>query len=416
MWRKILNWLDDNSASTAVQFGLMITPISFAIMAVLGLQQVQSSNQRIQVEIDAASITAAKVFIDLYSEDFAAKQQAATERVNLIEQRLKEQFPLFQNIQLAVELNETEKTAAVSATGLMVLMPRQAELEVNRSSMAVAMIENQPVCILALEPRRTAIEFAGQGEIKAKDCVVWSNSAGMQSIKFMGKGKVETERLCAVGRVGNPGQYKVEPEAEEGCELVNDPMSDWVGPTVGECDFEDYDEVAQSTLILRPGVYCGGLKIRAQKVKLMPGEYIVLDGPLEMRSEKEIKGDGVGIYLSGEDAWVSVESDAKIELNSMETGAMAGIAIAQDPSSNTRYDSTVTGRTDLKIGGVLYLPEHDLLYWGESDTRAASPVTTIIARTIKIGGKAYLEVKNDKNKAKYAPVLETGHGSVALIG
>ena len=94
---------------------------------------------------------------------------------------------------------------------------------------------------------------------------------------------------------------------------------------------------------------------------------------------------------------------------------MAGIAIAADSTTVEDGKSLITGRSDLKIGGVVYLPNHKLVYQGESDTWAASPVTTIIADTIEIGGKAYLEVRNDKKKAKYAPVMETSKGKVFLI-
>ncbi len=42
-------------------------------------------------------------------------------------------------------------------------------------------------------------------------------------------------------------------------------------------------------------------------------------------------------------------------------------------------------------------------------------MTTIIGYAIKIGGDAFLEVMNNRKKAKYAPIVSTGNGSVQLV-
>lgn len=147
---------------------------------------------------------------------------------------------------------------------------------------------------------------------------------------------------------------------------------------------------------------------------MKPGLYIIKDGPLILRGSSKIKGTDVGILLSGSQTHLDVDGKAKVEIYASEEGDMAGIAIAADRSVS-RGKSTITGRSDLKIGGVIYLPNQDITYWGESDTRASSPVTTIIAGTLEIGGDAFLEVKNNKKKAKYAPVISTGGGTVRLV-
>jgi hypothetical protein len=413
--RFLTKYIDDTKAGIALNFALIIGPIFAVGISALGIQQVNGGAKKVQTQIDHAVISAARVFIDLYSETDKDMKAEAKRRVRSLQRTLNASSERFENVVFSVDLDFRERQAVVNASGSFRILPRDMDISISRKSAARAEMESQPVCILALEEDATAITFSGNGEVKAKDCVVWSNSSGFQSIRFDGRGKVETERLCTVGRAGSRGQFEVKPGAEEKCERVSDPMSGWDGPTVGYCDYQDFDENKGKTVTLRPGVYCGGLRLHAKEVEFRPGLYIIQDGPLEMKSDKEIKGEAVGIFLTGKDTRVEMGSDAKIELTSMNSGPMAGIAIAQDPASPGAHSSFISGRTDLKVGGVVYLPDHNLRYWGESDTEAASPVTTIIARTIEIGGTAYLEVKNDKDKAKYAPVLETGHGEVILV-
>jgi hypothetical protein len=116
----------------------------------------------------------------------------------------------------------------------------------------------------------------------------------------------------------------------------------------------------------------------------------------------------------GEDAKLEIDGRSKTNLTAMTTGPMAGVVIAAERSA-TIESSEITGRADLKVGGVIYLPTHDLQYWGESDTMAASPVTTIVANTVKIGGTAFLEVKNEKKKAKNLPAVMASVGKVRLV-
>lgn len=283
------------------------------------------------------------------------------------------------------------------------------------SAVAQADEDEQPVCILSLDSNATTgIKFSGNGEMKAKDCVVWSNAFGAQSITFNGSGKVSASKICAVGRASSASVFSVTPKPENNCKPVSDPLADWTPPPSLGCTHNSSEWIDRTTAHLDPGVYCGGLRVNAKHIFMRPGIYVVRDGPLILRGESEISGKAVGIFLDGQDTKLEIDGKSKVELKANLTGPMAGIVIASSPTETTQH-SAITGRSDLKIGGVIYLPNHDLKYWGESDTRAASPVTTIIAKTIDIGGDAYLEVKNNKEKARYAPVVTTGQGIVRLI-
>ncbi len=306
-------------------------------------------------------------------------------------------------------------TAEVAVQTSFLMLAGVSSLSDTIQSTAAAKIDSQPVCILALSPDfGTGIEFGGRGEMKAKDCVVWSNAAGMQSIVFDGSGKVSASRICARGRVSSLGRFTVKPEPQGDCPLVSDPMLEWQLPEIKDCTFKIEGWVTQTTAQLDPGVYCGGLRVDAKNIFMSPGLYVIKDGPLVLRGASKISGKEVGILMSGGESRLDIDGKSQVELAAAKEGAMAGIVIAAARDALPQH-SSITGRSDLKIGGVIYLPTHKLTYWGESDTRAASPVTTIIANTISIGGESFLEVKNDKSKAKYAPIVATAGGTVRLI-
>lgn len=235
-------------------------------------------------------------------------------------------------------------------------------------------------------------------------------------MKFQGAGKAEAARFCAAGNASTQGRYEIKPDPESNCGTLRDPMADWKPPYIGACTHTDDSWIKGDTTIhLDPGVYCNGLRVEATNIYLNPGIYIIKDGPLILRGNSKIKGKDVGIYLTGDGTIADLAGTVKMELIAADYGPMAGVAIAQNPLAAPGATSRITGNVDLKVGGVLYFPTQQLSYWGNSNTQASSPVTSIIADTVEIGGDAYLEVTNKHDKAKYAPKVTSGQSHVKLV-
>ena len=412
--------LSDRSGSVVIIFAIVLVPILLMMGASLDLGATFSANSNYQKKLDSIALTAASAF--LTNSGKSDEDISAT-----IEQILDAHLKMMaeggtnnETIKYTYEIDTKEKTVSLTAnvvvkTNILQVVGHD-QFKISLRSVAKAETESQPICILALGRRRSVgIQFVDDGKVKAKNCVIWSDAYGPQSITFDGRGKVESESLCAVGRVGSLGQFKVKPGPQSYCEFVPDPLSDWSGPVVGPCTHTDNGWIRRTTAVLEPGVYCGGLRVDAKNINLQSGLFIIKDGPLILRGSSKIKGKAASIYLTGPGSYLDIDGKSKVEIIALQDGPMAGIAIAADSTTVEDGKSLITGRSDLKIGGVVYLPNHKLVYRGESDTWAASPVTTIIADSIEIGGKAYLEVRNDKKKAKYAPVMETSKGKVFLI-
>jgi Flp pilus assembly protein TadG len=413
LWRR-------SEGTVALNFAIAAIPLMGLALFGLDAWQAVSVRTNLQVESDAAVLAAASIILadpDRQSQDLEGRAEREVEkRVAAFVAAAGGHVKMLGH-DVAVDLESGRVKLKVDYS-IDMAAGRLLGIDVSArqvTAAARALPRSSPVCILALAMQSDkGIEFRGDGDLKASECVVWSNADGFDAITFNGKGKVTADRLCAVGEVGSPGLYKVEPPPESDCQFIADPMSAWTPPNVGSCTETSTDWIVENSTVLKPGVYCGGLRVDSKNIHLQPGIYVIKNGPLVLRGSARISGKDVGIFLTGAGAEIDIDGKAKVDLRADTTGAMAGIIFALDKASVTSGQSRITGASDLKIGGVIYLPTQRVIYTGESDTQAASPVTTLIADTIEVGGDAFLEVKNDRKKAKYAPIVSTGQGSVFL--
>jgi len=479
MRAKLKSLLTNTQGSIAPLAGVLVLPLAFVAGVTIELAGLYSSNTSVQTELDALALHATTELVKLQDRDEAVRKEEVEEIIAQGFKRIQtESLPTYvvsknheidyENNSITLDISYYREATLLKAVGYNA---HNGKASVSASGEP----KGQPVCVLALSTNATTgISFSGGGEMKAKDCVVWSNSASALSLAFLGKGKVKSERLCAVGRAGDVGLYKAEPMPESNCRHVPDPLQHWIPPAAGACmPGFDGSLITDTITQLQPGTYCGGLRVESNKIELEQGEYIITGGPLILRGKSKIEGkDGVGIFLTDNDSYFEIEGKSKVELNALKTGKMAGIVIAGRGNTagmtaqniqnmlNTASDgknknkaediscvdfintpppeengkglgrgkkstgddavneeattevrgSCISGKSDLKIGGVIYLPYQSLVYTGDSNTRAQSPVTTLIADTINIDAKSFLEVKNSKKEDEdnYAPVITTG--------
>jgi hypothetical protein len=166
---------------------------------------------------------------------------------------------------------------------------------------------------------------------------------------------------------------------------------------------------ANSEIVLSPGTYCGGLKFENGKVTLSPGIYVIKDGPFSLRGNVEVKGEGVGIYLTGADARLDFAGTGKLHVTAMDHGDMKGIVIAHDPTqpgsdeSQVGDESLVIGNFTLSFEGTIYLPNQTFSFWGNSDTAVDPPISHIIAHRIAVGGHGKLRLRSEPGQSGVQP-------------
>lgn len=246
-------------------------------------------------------------------------------------------------------------------------------------------------CLMALgEDANGGIHLVGSAKINAPQCGVWSNRVGLDSITTQGAAKIIARNICSAGAAGSASSS---PPAKSQCTAIEDPYKTrpvrcgkdltstactvyktesgssgkggkgGSGPVTvstygGACDYTNYSATAKDkdTVVLKPGVYCGGLSIHSADVQLLPGFYQIQDGPLSLQANASLTGSGVSILLSGANAVLDLQGSPSLTLSAMTTGPYAGIAISSDTPPEPPLTSTLQGSPDITLTGSLRLP------------------------------------------------------------
>lgn len=262
---------------------------------------------------------------------------------------------------------------------------------------------NALTCVIGLmQPQvmaKSAIHLDNRSVLQADGCSVYSNSEHRYSMRADDNAKMVAQSICAAGGIFQTGQADFEPEPMLDCPKITNPLVGRANPDHTGCDFRDAVVTADSTL--RPGIYCGGLKISGNaRIKLDPGIYVIKDGPFLVEESTQISGTGVGFFLTGVGSVFEFQQDTTIDLSAPETGPMAGLLFFEDldvphsfnfnpfflkfmPSSVRLHK--ISSNNARNLLGTIYLARSILL------VNANAPVADTSAYTAIVVGRLWLQ-------------------------
>lgn len=253
----------------------------------------------------------------------------------------------------------------------------------------------QNICIIAADRRwRTiGIYMKDNAEIKAGTCGIYSNQPSRESIHVKNSAYIDADFICAAGAYEG-GDNNVSTPVNEDCAQIEDPLAGRYFPPAPPCD-SSFPRVIEDdeTVNLRPGTYCGGLKIKDNaSVWFEPGLYYFDNGPLIIEDKATVTGENVGLYFEDKKSWFEFKDDAEIVFSAPTTGPMAGIVVSardqclyQNRCDSDREDFLITSANIRSLLGTIYLPMDDL----KIDT--TMPVSEEAAFTIVIVDNLVLE-------------------------
>lgn len=290
-------------------------------------------------------------------------------------------------------------------------------------------------CIVALgQDEDAGIHLIGSAKINAPTCGVWSNRGGPGSITTQGAAKIVARNVCSAGSADSASSS---PPVKSQCIVAEDPYksrprrcgknlsstvctiytkldggtskkgvktggSGMLSSYSGLCDFNDYTVPAKTkgTVLLNPGVYCGGLSVQSADVQLAPGFYQMQDGPLSLQGSASLSGTGVSILLSGSNAVLDIQGSPSLTLSAMTTGPLAGIAISSDTPADPPLTSTLQGSPDISLAGSIRLPGQILKMLGSPKLSQNGLSDKLIAYGFDLHGSPDLISKaNDSGEA-----------------
>jgi hypothetical protein len=315
----------DNSASTAVIFGLL-TPVLFGVVgAAIDYSAAVATRTKMQSVADSAAVAAAREF----QMAKATRDTVAAVARNYVTDRLSD---------VAVTPTVDDKALTVK-----VVLEKDVALTIGRliysgnmhlrTSATAKLSATLPLCLLALDEKAPAtLELEQSAMMTATGCMVYSNSKNPGGLQAKDNAVLNAGLICTAGGKAKTSGSHLTPDPVLDCPKMDDPLASRSPPADSTCTFTD-TVIRGGTQVLRPGVYCNGLRITdGAEVTLARGTYIIKDGPLIVDRGGAMQGTDVAIYLKGRGANLTFATASTISLSAPKDGPLAGILIYDDPT------------------------------------------------------------------------------------
>lgn len=254
------------------------------------------------------------------------------------------------------------------------------------------------VCVIGLDDDSAdTISTSQMGQMSAPECGVYSNSVSPEGFSATESGYFEAELLCSAGGFqGAPSQLRE--SALPDCPAIADPLADREPPSYSGCDYDNLSLAGNKgglSTTLYPGVYCGGLEVKAATVNLEPGIYVIKDGPLTFAAGSQVTGENVSFYLVGDKSVFSAVSKTFVYLTAPNDGDMAGILFFEDRNAPLLREHVVQSDDARVLLGTFYLPRGRLVIRTARPIADRSAYTAIVAYQLAVDLNSRLVINAD---------------------
>jgi len=249
------------------------------------------------------------------------------------------------------------------------------------------LVGGMKICLLALETSSKKTLEASQGaKITGAECSFFVNSTRKTAISVLDSAKFTAQAICSSGGFeGNASNFAPMPRND--CPPIADPLAKRPPPPAGNCDFNNTEINKKANVILKPGVYCGGLKIKGSATaKFDPGIYVIRDGKFLVDDGSSIEGKDVGFFFQGTDAKIRFHRDTTIDLSAPTGGPMAGLLFYEDRNVTDIEKHRIYSNNAHTLLGTIYLPKGWLFIEAEKPISQRAAFTIIVAGQIEMTG------------------------------
>ena len=255
---------------------------------------------------------------------------------------------LSNNTIVSVQLTQTVPTIVAKAVGY-------GPVNITAKAQAKNAGNTLPLCVVGLDPSQSSTVSVDVATINAQGCQILSDATATDSVSATNNARINSGRLCSSGGARNDGTAIYSPAPQTDCPPLNDPLAGRAAPTVGSCLLTNL--VVTNALVLIPGTYCGGLKVTSGgSVFMLPGTYVMKDGPLTVTGGATLQGSDVSIYLANDDATLDIKNNSTINLSAPATGPMAGILIFESRNAPLYRNHNFQSRNAPNMLGTIYMP------------------------------------------------------------
>ncbi|HUN11546.1 MAG TPA: pilus assembly protein [Rhabdaerophilum sp.] len=381
--------------ATAVTLSLAMPVVISAGAFAVDYSSVTSTSSRLQGVIDSAALSVAR--------EMTISPMTATRAQDLAQRHVAANIPANTPYAITVTATLIENNLAVEVRGTQQpytpfgLLERFANVQ-TVSAHAVARVtasqSTSKLCMLSLgEKINGGIYLHNGSKITAPGCVVQSNSTSKNAVIINQNSVIKTQLICARGGVKNQSST-VDGSIVQDCPSMNDPLASKAEPTPSLVCAGTKLNYKTGNITLSPGTYCEGLTIdKTAKVTFNPGVYHFKDGPLIVKKDAEITGNGVTFMFRGKDAYFRFLDNSMINITAPASGATAGMLLWEStqfiPGLSAWWNGGCAGTLsdDDDINGTICDPTGSLLTKGKKTNE--NHINSNRARTLT--GTIYLK-------------------------
>ena len=285
------------------------------------------------------------------------------------------------------------RVRAASTTRFMRFFAKDS---VDVEALAVAGVQQSTKCIYALSPDKPrAFWAAGNSVVDLGNCGVVVNSSHHNAARTNNGALVRAASIDVVGDYTGNGFL---PTPTTGSLPADDPWADLAPPTFTPC-VRPKGKITVTEVdtlqFLRPGVYCGGIRVTPKGHAILePGIYVIYGGGITVNGGGTITGNEVSFYLTGDSGFnyhgVDFNASSVATLSAPKTGAYAGILFHQDRDADKAKPSTFGGKSVSQLTGGMYFPTTAVKFGANAEISVQKLI--IVADEIEFHGHASLSV------------------------
>jgi Flp pilus assembly protein TadG len=306
-------------------FGLATPVLLMGIAAAVDYGMFEQGRGRLQAQVDAAAIAAAREM-----------QMAQTDSTRIA--AVAEHFVKGSEPQATVSTRVDATAMSVTVSAQKTYDPKVGAFFWKKAptilvSATAKLSGSMPLCLLALDPKApAAVSLEASAMMTATSCMVYSDSTNSGGLQAKDSATLTAGLVCTAGGKAKTSGATVTPAPVTDCPQMADPLRSRTPPSDTTCRFTN-TVVSGVVQTLQPGVYCKGLKITAgAQVTLASGVYVIKDGPLVVEKGGVLAGANVGFYLTGLGSNLTFAADSTISLSAPKDGPLAGLLIFDDPT------------------------------------------------------------------------------------
>lgn len=229
-----------------------------------------------------------------------------------------------------------------------------------------------------------AMDVTANGIIDIKKGSIYVASDSNTALNVSNTSTINVESVEIVGdaKVGGDINGAFNP----GIPPTTDPLSKLPAPNLADYTLRSPSTLKISdTVVLKPGIYQGGMELSGQaNVTFEPGIYILDGGGIKLTGDASMTAKEVMLYNTGGGSAEAIKltGQGAVTITPPTTGTYAGIAIFQDRSVTKRLE--LEGNGNLNVFGTVYAPSAQIKLSGNGTTNTVGGA--YICSTLDVGG------------------------------